>query len=62
MGRIHKKLYIHFEKERRTSHEKHILMIEKLCAVWIKEHTRNQVLAGDVLIGMVKCLTKFDKT
>lgn len=37
-------------------------MIEKFCAVWIKEHTRNQVLAVDVLIGMVKCLTKFDKT
>lgn len=37
-------------------------MIEKFCAVWIKEHTRNQVLAVDVLIGMVKSLTKFDKT
>lgn len=37
-------------------------MIEKLCAVWIKEHTLNQVLAEDVLIGMVKCLTKFDKS
>lgn len=62
MGRIHKKLYIHFEKDRRTSHEKtHSNDYEILCGV-DKEHTRNQVLAVDVLIGMVKCLTKFDKT
>lgn len=62
MGIIHKKLYLHFEKERRTSHEKtHSNDWEILCGV-DKEHTRNQVLAVDVLIGMVKCLTKFDKT
>lgn len=62
MGRIHKKLYIHFGKERRTSHEKtHSKDWEILCGV-DKEHPRSQVLAVDVLIGMVKCLTKFDMT
>lgn len=54
-------IYTLRKKEEQVT-KKHILMIEKFCAVWIKEHTRNQVLAVDVLIGMVKCLTKFDKT
>lgn len=36
--------------------EKHFLTIEKFSAMWIKEHTWNQVLAVDVLIGVVERL------
>lgn len=54
-------IYTLSEKEEQVT-QKHILMIEKFHAVWIKEHTRNQVFAVEVLIGMVKWLTKFDKT
>lgn len=44
MGRIHKKLYIHFEKERRTSHEKtHSYDWEIMCGVDKGTYTESSI-------------------